>query len=242
MLQTATQNGTAKKLRSLPFPIAAKTGTSEKKDKYDASGNTSYRVSSCIAYAPSEYAQVAVIILVDEPTVGSAYGSVVAAPYVSKLMEQVLPYMGIDPSYSETDEEHKQIIVKDYVGYSIIDIEKELKKEGIVYELIGDGETVISQMPIANSLIYAKTGKILLYTTNNEEDVLVATVPDLVGRTPMEANIIISNSGLNVKISGSKNFANGSDVKVISQYPSAGEKIKVGEVVTITLLHTDEKE
>ena len=157
-------------------------------------------------------------------------------------MEQVLPYIGIEPSYSETDEEHKQIIVKDYIGYSIKDIEKELKKEGIAYELIGDGETVISQMPIANSLIYAKTGKILLYTTNNEEDVLVATVPDLIGRTPMEANIIISNSGLNVKISGSKNFAEGSELKVISQYPSAGEKIKVGEVVTITLLHTDEKE
>ena len=235
-------DGGAKNAYVPGYSIAAKTGTSEKKDKYDASGNTSYRVSSCIAYAPSENAQVAVIILVDEPTIGSAYGSVVAAPYVSKLMEQVLPYMGIEPRYSETDEEHKQIIVKDYIGYSIKDIEKELKKEGIAYELIGDGETVISQMPIANSLIYAKTGKILLYTTNNEEDVLVATVPDLIGRTPMEANIIISNSGLNIKISGSKNFAEGSELKVISQYPSAGEKIKVGEVVTITLLHTDEKE
>ena len=132
--------------------------------------------------------------------------------------------------------------MKDYVGYNIADAEKELKKEGISYELIGNGEFIVSQMPAANSLIYAKTGKILLYTTNNEEDVLMATVPNLVGKTAMEANVIISNNKLNVKITGSKNFANGSNVKVISQYPSAGEQIKVGEVVTITLMHMDEKE
>ena len=234
--------GGAKNAYVAGYSIAAKTGTSEKKDKYDANGNTSYRVSSCVAYAPSEDAQVAVIIIVDEPTVGSAYGSVVAAPYVSRLMELILPYMGIEASYSDKDTEHKQINVDNYVSLNISEAADMLKKSGIKYEIIGDGEEVVSQIPSSGSLIYEKTGRVLLYTSKNEENVLVTTVPSLVGKTPQEANILLTYNKLNIKIIGSKNFKAGDEIKVVSQYPSAGEQIKVGDVVTVYLLHTDDKE
>ena len=108
--------------------------------------------------------------------------------------------------------------------------------------VIGNGEEVLSQIPSSNSLIYEKTGKILLYTSDNNDDHIVAVVPDVVGKTPQEANILISNSNLNIKITGSKNFKTGDEIKVISQYPSAGAELKAGEVVTVYLLHTDDKE
>ena len=234
--------GGAKNAYVAGYSIAAKTGTSEKKDKYDASGNTSYRVSSCIAYAPSEDAQVAVIIIVDEPTVGSAYGSVVAAPYVSKLMELILPYMGIEASYSESDTEHKQITIEDYISLPVEEAEKNLRARGIKYEIIGTGDMVISQIPSKGSIIYEKTGRVLLYTVRGEEEYLMTEVPSLIGKTPQEANILLSYNKLNIKITGSKNFNVGDSVKIISQYPSAGEQVRVGEVVTVYLLHTDEKE
>lgn len=224
------------------YSIAAKTGTSEKKDKYDSSGNTSYRVSSCIAYAPSEDAQVAVIIIVDEPSIGSAYGSVVAAPYVSRLMELILPYMGVEAQYNERDEEHRQIKVEKYTDLSVDDAVSQIEKSGIAYEIIGDGDTVISQIPYADSIIYEKTGKILLYTTNNEENTKVTVVPNLIGKSPQEANILLSYNNLNIKIIGSKNFKAGDSVRVISQYPTSGEQLKEGDIVTIYLMHTDEKE
>ncbi len=55
-------------------------------------------VCSTVAYAPADDPEIAIIILVDEPIKGSLYGSTVAAPYVSKTLEQTLPYLGIKKS------------------------------------------------------------------------------------------------------------------------------------------------
>ncbi len=58
-------------------------------------------ICSTVAYAPADDPQVAIIIIVDEPTKGSLYGSTVAAPYVSDALENILPYLGIKPSTEE---------------------------------------------------------------------------------------------------------------------------------------------
>ena len=55
-------------------------------------------ICSTVAYAPADDPQVAIIIIVDEPTKGSLYGSTVAAPYVSDALENILPYLGIKPT------------------------------------------------------------------------------------------------------------------------------------------------
>ncbi|MBP3495468.1 MAG: PASTA domain-containing protein [Clostridia bacterium] len=230
--------GGAKNAYVAGYSIAAKTGTSEKKDKYDESGNTSYRVSSCIAYAPSEDAQVAVIILVDEPTIGSKYGSVVAAPYVSSLMELILPYLGFKAEYNENDLEHIQVEVPNLISKSIYDIKSELKD--ISYEIIGNGDTVITQMPLAGSKIYKKTGKIILYTGMDLERTVI--VPNVVGMSPEKANLLLTNSGLNIKIEGSTNFKIGQGATVVSQYPSALTTVRKGEVITIKILFSEEKD
>ena len=233
--------GGAKNAYVAGYNIAAKTGTSEKKDKYDENGNTPYRVSSCVAYAPSEDAQVAVIILVDEPTVGTAYGSVVAAPYVSSLMESILPYLGIKAVYNSSDIEHQEVVVPDLTESSVSSAIEALKELNINYEIIGNGDTVISQMPQKNSTIYKKTGKILLYTeTYNESKYVV--VPNLIGKTPEEANKLLTNSGFNIKIEGAKNFSYGQGAYVVSQSHTANTYCKYGEIITITILFTDEKE
>ena len=222
------------------YSVAAKTGTSEKKDKYDENGNTSYRVSSCVAYAPSEDAQVAVIILVDEPSIGSKYGSVVAAPYVSNLLEQILPYLGIKAEYGEQDKDFVQVSVPSLEKMSIDDAKKILKEKDISYEIVGRGDTVISQMPKGDSLIYQSSGKLILYT-GIEENSLV-TVPNVVGKTPEEANEILTNCGFNIKIIGAENFKYGQGASVVWQEYSEGELLNKGTVITIKILYTDDKD
>ncbi|MBQ7760828.1 MAG: PASTA domain-containing protein [Clostridia bacterium] len=230
--------GGAKNAYVAGYSIAAKTGTSEKKDKYDEQGNTSYRVSSCVAYAPSEDAQVAVIILVDEPTIGSKYGSVVAAPYVSKLLELILPYLGIKAVYNDSDIEHEQIKVPSVEGKSISEAVALLKEQSISYEVIGNGDKVITQMPRENSVIYKKTGKILLYTEKNDGNYSI--VPDVISLSAEQANLLIINAGFNIKIEGAGAFKAGSNAKVVSQYPSAGVSLQKGSVITIKLLYDEE--
>ena len=232
--------GGAKNAYVAGYSIAAKTGTSEKKDKYDENGNTPYRVSSCVAYAPSDNPQIAVIMLVDEPNIGTAYGSVVVAPYVSKFLELALPYLGVEATFSENDKEHEQITVPSIEGMNVEDAKKLLNSLDINYEIIGEGNDVLSQIPTSNSVIYKKTGKIIIYTSN--ETPTYAKVPDVVGKTPAEANKILANAGFNIKIEGTLNLNNSSGATVISQYPLSNEYYEIGKAVTIKILYTDEKD
>ncbi len=55
-------------------------------------------VCSTVAYAPADDPEIAIIIIVDEPTKGSLYGSTVAAPYVSGALKNILPYLGYEPN------------------------------------------------------------------------------------------------------------------------------------------------
>lgn len=233
-------SGGAKNAYVAGYSIAAKTGTSEKKDKYDEQGNTSYRVSSCVAYAPSEDAQVAVIILVDEPTVGSKYGSVVAAPYVANLLELILPYLGVKAQYNAQDLEHEQIKIPELKSLDVGEAINRLKSLSISYEIIGDGETVVSQVPKANAEIYKKSGKVILHTEKTGER--KRTVPNVLSLTPEGANIALTNAGFNVYIDGALNYKVGDSVKVVSQSPQAGVLLDEGDIVTIKILHTDEVE
>ena len=232
--------GGAKNAYVAGYTIAAKTGTSEKKDKYDENGNTPYRVSSCVAYAPYDNPQIAIIILIDEPSIGTSYGSVVVAPYVSKFMELALPYLGIEAVFSEKDVEFEQIEVPNVENFDVSDAEKILNEKKIQYEIIGNGEKVITQVPVANSKIYKNTGKVYIYTSNEIQT--HGLVPNVIGKTPEEANKLLINAGFNVKFEGSMNFKKGQGVYVISQFPYANEYYELGNTVTIKILYTDEKD
>ena len=233
-------DGGAKNAYVAGYSIAAKTGTSEKKDKFDEQGNTSYRVSSCIAYAPSEDAQVAVIIMVDEPTIGSKYGSVVAAPYVANLLELILPYLGVKAEYNEEDKEHKQILVPNLEGEQVKEAIERLNLQKIKFEIVGNGDVVNAQIPKAGNVIYESSGKVILYTGKEISETVI--MPKIVGLSASEANKILINSGLNVKIEGAENFKYGQGAVVLSQSYSEGVLLAKGTIVTIKIMFTEDRE
>ncbi len=219
-------DGGAKNARVEGYKVAAKTGTSQKFDVLDENGNSYLRIGSTVAFAPSDQTGIAAIIVVDEPTSAVKYGSVVAAPYISNLFAKILPYLEYQSS-----EEITNIEVDNYVGLSVTDAVSELKKNGLSYEIVGDGDFVISQTPGANDKITHKHSKIILYTKEKEEYV---TVPNLVGLTVEEATKLTINTGLNVAISGSFNGG-----RVISQSLPLGAVVKRGEVIHLVTMVTD---
>ena len=232
-------DGGAKNAYVAGYSIAAKTGTSEKKDKYDENGNTSYRVSSTVAYGPAEDAEIAVIMLIDEPSIGSKYGSVVAAPYVSKLMELILPYIGVEADYSNV-EAYEQYAVPNLEGMSIEEATKLLKKDGIGFEIVGNGEMVTSQMPKESAKVYKVDGKIILYTGG--ESNFLCCVPNVIGKTAEEANKILVNSGFNIKIEGINEFSIGQGAIVTYQSYAEGEMVSRGTIITVKILFTEHKD
>ena len=233
-------DGGAKNAYVAGYKVAAKTGTTEKFDGVTSDDeNFKARISSTIAYAPADDPQIAVIIVVDEPTGNSVYGSVVAAPYVSAFLTNVLPYLGVEPEYTTEELANAQLTVARYIGKDADEAKAEIAKLGISVEVVGGSGTVTSQVPTRGSTIAKDNGKIILYTNNADSTAKTVTVPSVLGLTAAEANTKIINAGLNIAIEGAQNYNKGSGAIVTSQSHSAGDTVPYGTVVTVEVIHLD---
>ncbi len=219
------------------YKIAAKTGTSEKRDSADKSA----RVGSCVAIAPADDPQVTAIIIVDEPQISNRYGSNVAAPYVAALLEQVLPYLGIERQY--TDEEMSRIAVKvgDYKAKSLEKAIKEINKLGVEYEVVGEGQTVTKQIPAAGQTLTNINGKIILFTGGVPADKMTE-VPKVTDMSVTSALQLLASKNLNVLIEGASNYTHGSGATVISQSAEPGTMLHEWDVVTIVCRYLDDSD
>ncbi len=229
-------NGGAKNAYVAGYKVAAKTGTSQKRDKLDENGQDTLRVSSCVAFAPADDPQIAVLILVDEPSAGNMYGSVVAAPYVSEYLAAALPYLGVEPQYSEEESAAIEKMVGSYETLTTTSAVSQLERDDFEYVIVGDGTTVTGQCPEAGSVVSNLSKLVILYT-NGEEPKNTVKVPNVVGKMAEEANRIIVDGKLNVRIEGAANFSSDGGATVISQFPAAGEKVPEGTVITLTFRH-----
>ena len=213
------------------YSVAAKTGTSQKFDILDANGNSYLRIGSTVAYAPSNESGIAVIIVVDEPQCQVKYGAVVAAPYVSNLLTTVLPYLQFNST-----KESSVYTVGNYTALNLDAAVSGLKADGIRYTVIGNGATVIDQVPKSDTPILKSTSCVYLYTEKREEEYV--TVPSVVGMTIKEANVLLTNTGLNVHINGSLS-EKCTTATVTSQNLPLGARVKRGSVITLSILGTD---
>ncbi len=227
--------GAAKNAYVKGYRVAAKTGTSEKKDEFDEFGNTPYRVGSTAAFAPADDPQITALIMVDKPLKSAVYGGVVAAPYISNLLSYVLPYIGVEPQYTTEELSKLDVTLSSYIGATVEGAEADLSWRGFTYEIIGDGATVTAQIPAAGEKISSDTGLLLLYTGDEtpSDDV---EVPDLMGMSAFNANNTAVGMGLNVTMYGS---TNGTTATVIGQYPEAGARVPRGTIVEIEVRHLD---
>lgn len=222
-------DGGAKNAGVAGYDIAAKTGTSQKFDVLDENGNSYLRIGSTVAYSVDGDRGISAIIVVDEPTSNVKYGSVVAAPYISCLMEKILPYL----EYKSNSEEIN-ITVSDYVGMSVSAAKEMLKKQGLAFEIVGSGNVVMRQTPSGGDTITMALSKIILYT-----DVSTPTeiaVPSLLGMTLSDAIKTALGCGLNIKLSGASPGAN--DI-VTEQSLPPDMMTKSGSVIVIRAIEND---
>lgn len=210
------------------YRIAAKTGTSEKKN----AGSIGRYVCSTVAFAPADDPQYAVIIMVDEPTAGVLYGSTVAAPYVGNVMETILPYLGVEAVYSEQELANMTVQAPNCMSWSKDAASRYCEKNGLACEIYGEGNVIIRQYPAAGTVMEKSFGKMIFYvgTTVQEETV---RVPDVVGMSALAANRTLVNAGLNVRIRGTRNYLTGAGITAISQSAEPGSEVPRGTVIEI---------
>lgn len=207
------------------YNVISKTGTSEKRD---TKREDDY-ISSCVTFAPAEEPQVAVLVTVDTPDTSLGYyGSTVAAPCVGNIMADILPYLGISPSATESFV--KTVQIGDYRGESVEEAKAVIEALGLKCIVKGDGTTVNSQTP-RGDMIITHNGSVVLYTGDLKAEDSVS-VPNLIGSTPDAAMKSLLNKGLNVKLEGVYG-GDTSECYVDTQSIASGTKVAPGTVVTV---------
>ncbi len=226
-------NGGAKNAYVAGYRVAAKTGTSEKIGDAD-----DMRIGSCVAFAPADDPEIAIIIVVDEPTAGTRYGSVVAAPYIANCLKQMLPYLGVEPVYTGAEAAKIEVEIPNLLGEVSYTAQNNLSKLGLDCEIVGVGTIVTAQVPAVGTMLGKDTGKVILYVGDAAPEANIK-VPDVVGMTASAANKVLINAGLNISVKGSSNHGTGSGPEVIEQSPAAGTIVGKGDVITVTFRYLD---
>ena len=221
------------------YRVAAKTGTSEKIDKRnEMNDGRDYYVCSCVGFAPAEDPEIAVIFMVDEPTKGVLYGSVVAAPYLAGIMRDVLPYLGVEAVYTQKELANLAVEAPALTSWYASVAKSQAETLGFEVEIIGSGSIVRAQSPAPGTEMESHNAKIILYTESDMEKPTV-TVPDLSGKTAVAANEILANYGLNIRIAGTNNYMSGSGAVAIAQSHAPGSQVERGTVITVTFRNQD---
>lgn len=227
-------DGGAKNAYVAGYRVAAKTGTSEK-----IGDDANARIGSCIGYAPADDPKVATIIVVDEPTDGSRYGSVVAAPYVANVFSSILPYLGVEPVYTDEELANLTKTVPNCIGWTPTEALALLGQAGYSVKLVGSGTTVTAQTPEAGSALASGSANIVL--TLGEREEILTVVPDLVGKSASEAAEYLLRYGFNIEIVGARSIKEAT-LAVSGQYPAAGSKVPLGTVVRIYFPYEESRE
>jgi len=101
MMVTVTEpGGTATRARIPGYRVAGKTGTAE---KVEDGHYSSARIGSFLGFVPADDPVLAIVVTVDEPTRGSHYGGIVAAPAFAEIARESLRYLGVPPDPSLLD-------------------------------------------------------------------------------------------------------------------------------------------
>ena len=227
ILQSVVDNGTGRNAKIEGYYVGGKTGTAQKYDEYGRVSAGSY-ICSFIGFAPADDPQYLCLILVDEPHVGSIFGSTVAAPFVRRVLSEILPYSGIQPSHlSET------VTVPNVLGLTTEEANKELAKVGLIgfYEC---ADEVTLQLPAAGETV-VKGSSVLLYTGSDDVNIdnepviapLMVEMPDLMDMTAVQAYNALTALGLNMVCSPEDTHGFG-----LGQSIYAGTMVEYGSSVT----------
>lgn len=234
--ESVVSEGSGKNAAIPGYRIGGKTGTAQ---KYGADGKIAQGklIASFIGFAPADEPKYVCLILVDEPQVGTIFGSTVAAPFVKQVMEEVLRYAGYVPEQASTS-----VTVPAVTDITVAEAKRELEKIGLTATYQDDeNEIVTAQVPIEGKSVQAGSG-VLLYTamtsapsediSGEQEDEMVI-VPDVFDKTKLEANDALKAKGLIIKIDPPDQSG-----KAIRQSPAAGETVPKGTEVLVEFSNT----
>ena len=227
-LEYVVASGTGKNGQVAGYRIGGKTGTADK-------GQTGDVVVSFLCFAPADDPQVIMLITMDTPSRATGTyvsGGNMVAPTASTVMAEILPYLGIEPSYSAEELLGMDTTVPNVIGSTVEQAKEKLKERALSYKIVGDGDAITDQTPAGGAIIPGKSTVILYASAAKPTDKCV--VPHLLGKTPSEANTAATAAGLLIRFSGTTG-SESSAIRVLSQSIDEGTEVDAGTVITVQL-------
>jgi stage V sporulation protein D (sporulation-specific penicillin-binding protein) len=214
------------------YAVAGKTGTTQ---KYAAGGRglSGEYIASFMGYAPAHGARVAAYVMIDEPQ-GAHYGGQVAAPIVRQILVQALAYLHVPPSCRPGERPPAPesptvatVAMPSLLGQTPAEAERLAAAAGLYLRVEGSGPRVLRQVPQPGTEV-ERLSTVLAYTTPALAlPVPTVTVPDLQGKTLLQAAEAVGLQGLQLDAQG--------EGVVIAQAPPPGAQLHPGDVVQVTL-------
>ena len=232
------KEGTGRNASVAGYRIGGKTGTSEKVSLEAATGEKEYIVSF-IGFGPADDPQIAVLVFLDTPSTKTGIyisGGQMAAPVVGAMMADILPYLGVRAEQNAADDSARDVMMPQTVGKSLDEAGALLKKAGLRFRTIGEGETVTAQLPAALWQIARDTETILYLGAeiSNEKEI----VPNLAGMRYNEARDVLSRYG--IYLHSLSTVIDGEQQSVSTQSILPGYAVEHGSVIEVSLVSNDE--
>lgn len=97
LLATSIETAKTSTVRLEGFRVAGKTGTS-RKPRENGRGYDSALFTSFVGYFPAEDPKLLIMVVVDSPGIGEAWGSTVAGPIFTDIAQESISYLGMKPA------------------------------------------------------------------------------------------------------------------------------------------------
>ncbi|WP_308638908.1 penicillin-binding transpeptidase domain-containing protein [Paenibacillus silvisoli] len=149
--------GTGRRAYIEGYRVAGKTGTAQKvingkyaEDKY---------VISFIGFAPVGNPKIVLYLVMDEPNDREASGGTVMAPLFKQIVQQSLRHMGVDPvtkvKMTANGQPHQDqtVEIPNVAKQDLSKAKATLKSREFIYEVVGNGKTVLQQIPKAGAVV-----------------------------------------------------------------------------------------
>lgn len=177
LLEQVVATGGGHKAAVKGYRIAGKTGTAQK-IREDGAGYMDGRyIASFCGFAPVEDPRVTVLVIIDDPTLGSYYGGQIAAPVAGRIFSQLMRYLHIEPSSDPLagmdivpaeQPKHKpqkvfqgevpngKVVMPDFIGLSLREAARKAADSGLTFESEGSGVAAYQSIE-PNTLVDAGT-------------------------------------------------------------------------------------
>jgi membrane peptidoglycan carboxypeptidase len=215
MLEGVTLRGTAKKAQVDGYSAAGKTGTAQKIDPRTKTYSATKFVGSFVGFAPVNNPQVAIIVVIDEPS-GAYHGGDVAAPVFREIAEQILPGLGVEPDI-ETSSVPELIARAD--NSPGVDLKTRDEQQRAERERRATMPTVVSNGEREGEVVYAVTTSKAI------------VMPDLRGRSVRDVARTCAQLGLQIEARG--------EGRVLKQNPAPGAEVSTGQVIYVDFVRSN---